>query len=414
MAALPNNGGTIHVGPGVWTFGNVVLPNFPKVVNVECAGHGQTIFTPNAANTPLFISGSGSGVISRNEIGGFTVLAHPSGSTGTALELSGARNTRWWDIEYQSNGTGNYASLFHLASSPRACYGNVIDRPRVESQSGPTTIILFDNGGTSNSAYNCNIARIIDPWFYGNTGITTCIDARRSANVSIIGGEFEANAGATGIIPGQNCTIMQNWLEALGGSPANSLAIVPQSGADGSSNDVTVIGNYLSGGNLTIPSGISSWKFVGNSGAWVLVDNANCAIIERGNSFQFNVPDGIFTLKNLAAGANQWDFITSATGSSLTSPGAWMLRNSTTGKRAIIAYGNAPDLSLQLLVGGPALGLPAPVTTATAGFPYIPVMAGAPTGVPTVETGYSPIVFDSTNLKLWVYTGSAWKGVVLS
>lgn len=56
----------------------------------------------------------------------------------------------------------------------------------------------------------------------------------------------------------------------------------------------------------------------------------------------------------------------------------------------------------------------APATTATDGFPYIPVMAGTPTGVPTAKTGYVPIVFDSTGLKLWVYIGGSWKGVVVA
>ena len=62
------------------------------------------------------------------------------------------------------------------------------------------------------------------------------------------------------------------------------------------------------------------------------------------------------------------------------------------------------------------LGAGAPATTATTGFPYIPTVAGAPTGTPTAETGYAPIVFDTTNIKLWVYdpVASAWKGVVLA
>jgi hypothetical protein len=59
------------------------------------------------------------------------------------------------------------------------------------------------------------------------------------------------------------------------------------------------------------------------------------------------------------------------------------------------------------------LGASAPATTATEGFPYMPSVAGAPTGVPSAQTGYSPFVYDTTNNKLWVYNG-AWRGTVLA
>jgi hypothetical protein len=50
-------------------------------------------------------------------------------------------------------------------------------------------------------------------------------------------------------------------------------------------------------------------------------------------------------------------------------------------------------------------------TTATGGFTCIPTCAGTPTGTPaSIPTGTVPMVFDTTNLKLYVYTGGAWKG----
>jgi hypothetical protein len=49
-------------------------------------------------------------------------------------------------------------------------------------------------------------------------------------------------------------------------------------------------------------------------------------------------------------------------------------------------------------------------TTATDGFLYVPTCAGAPTGTPTAETGMAPIVYDSTNNRLYIYDGS-WLGV---
>jgi hypothetical protein len=47
-------------------------------------------------------------------------------------------------------------------------------------------------------------------------------------------------------------------------------------------------------------------------------------------------------------------------------------------------------------------------TNATTGFLYITACAGVPTGTPTTYTGRVPIVADSTNNKLYIYSGGAW------
>ena len=53
-------------------------------------------------------------------------------------------------------------------------------------------------------------------------------------------------------------------------------------------------------------------------------------------------------------------------------------------------------------------------TNATDGFLQIPTCAGTPTGTPQFYgNGTVPIVFDSTNNKIYIYTGS-WKGVAVA
>lgn len=51
-------------------------------------------------------------------------------------------------------------------------------------------------------------------------------------------------------------------------------------------------------------------------------------------------------------------------------------------------------------------------TTATNGFIYLPTCAGTPTGVPTAYTGRSPMVYDTSANKIWVYNGS-WRGILV-
>lgn len=59
--------------------------------------------------------------------------------------------------------------------------------------------------------------------------------------------------------------------------------------------------------------------------------------------------------------------------------------------------------SKSVVVGSSALA-----TNATDGFLYVPSCAGVPTGTPTAQTGTIPIVVDSTNNKMYIYSGGAW------
>lgn len=58
-------------------------------------------------------------------------------------------------------------------------------------------------------------------------------------------------------------------------------------------------------------------------------------------------------------------------------------------------------------------GSAALATNATDGFTYIESCAGTPTGTPTAFTGRVPLVYDTTNNKLYAYNG-AWKSVTLA
>jgi len=56
-----------------------------------------------------------------------------------------------------------------------------------------------------------------------------------------------------------------------------------------------------------------------------------------------------------------------------------------------------------------ALGAGAVATNSTSGFVYVSTCAGAPTGVPESYTGRAPIVIDTTNNKLYFYSGGVWR-----
>jgi hypothetical protein len=63
------------------------------------------------------------------------------------------------------------------------------------------------------------------------------------------------------------------------------------------------------------------------------------------------------------------------------------------------------DSSGNIIAGASA----ALATNATNGFLYVPTCAGTPTGTPTAVTGMAPIVVNTTNNKLYFYSGGAWR-----
>jgi len=58
-----------------------------------------------------------------------------------------------------------------------------------------------------------------------------------------------------------------------------------------------------------------------------------------------------------------------------------------------------------IVAGGSA----ALATSATNGFLYVPTCAGTPVGTPTAITGMAPVVVDTTNNKLYFYSGGVWR-----
>lgn len=70
-------------------------------------------------------------------------------------------------------------------------------------------------------------------------------------------------------------------------------------------------------------------------------------------------------------------------------------------RAAFEIYGNG-----SVVVGNQNAAL---ATTVTDGFFYIPSCAGVPTGVPTAVAGSVPMIYDTTNLRLYIYAGGAWR-----
>lgn len=85
-----------------------------------------------------------------------------------------------------------------------------------------------------------------------------------------------------------------------------------------------------------------------------------------------------------------------------------------TANASVLVLGSNATQAMKITTAQSVLiGHTAIATTATDGFAYITSTAGAPTGVPTTQSGFAAIHYDTTNHKFWVYD-AGWKGVVVA
>jgi hypothetical protein len=86
----------------------------------------------------------------------------------------------------------------------------------------------------------------------------------------------------------------------------------------------------------------------------------------------------------------------------------WFIDNERNG--GLLKFSRGASLYLTMdNVGNIIQGSGAIATNATDGFLYVPGCAGTPTGTPTAYTGRVPIVVNTTNNKLYFYSGGQWR-----
>lgn len=159
-------------------------------------------------------------------------------------------------------------------------------------------------------------------------------------------------------------------------------------------------------GSTGYPGGGAVWSTSANSYIYALGASNGLNIIQPESSFI-----GFLTGGTLAA--NERMRITSggSIGIGTTSPTSTLHvvgSNDLSGTYAA-KIGGATTTGLQVSnIGSVIIGSAAIATTATDGFLYVPTCAGTPTGTPTAFGSTAPIVIDSTNNKMYIYSGGAW------
>lgn len=108
----------------------------------------------------------------------------------------------------------------------------------------------------------------------------------------------------------------------------------------------------------------------------------------------------------ITAGAN----VTAITTSAALYVPTKSLTATTTGVGLLIEAptGATNNLAAKFTGGSVVMSGAALATTATSGYVYLTTCAGVPTGVPDVMTGTAAVQIDSTNNKMYIYSGGAW------
>lgn len=227
-----------------------------------------------------------------------------------------------------------------------------------------------------------------------------------------------SEAATYGIDCGSRLTVIGCWVQATthlystkaGGYPITSIGCYHLNGASAEQDDVSGMVDLGTPEDLGVynkcdikSAGKSArFRFATSAARGVQVGSGDVSIWESGGSMRVSAAARPLEVDRLTAGAVSL-FAMRQNGSAIGGFGVDGSGQITALGSGFSAAAAAWDNSQNFQAGAGALG-----TTATDGFLYIPSCAGVPTGTPTTKTGFVPIVADSTNNKLYIYSGGSW------
>lgn len=162
-------------------------------------------------------------------------------------------------------------------------------------------------------------------------------------------------------------------------------------------------------------SDINSFKFVESDGTIdALWQHYNNATTKNESLLKLNALTGlasIFELNAAAPSTKQGQISLHTNSGTLDAYIQLTTTSSSTSRFYLLNDSLAIKFQVDLVLDNVVCNSAAIATNATDGFLYIATCAGTPTGTPTTYTGRAPLVIDSTNNKLYIYSGGAWVAV---
>lgn len=415
--ASPVLSGTVTGSP---TFsGALVMTGTPRLVNFNI-GADSDIYVYESATNTLTVRAGGSGTETFLTIG-------PS----NVLQLGGVAIPTISSSDTLSNKTLSSPTLSGtVAGSPTFSGGVTFSRGTnhevvVFNQTNPATYNLdvqWQDNGAVRWLQSVRTNSNDDFWFYNAARASADISISAASGVVAMANGATGQSGAaiptisssdtlsnktlssptlSGTISGNNITFTGPAIKIGDGTDTVAMTgtspLLRVQGASFSTG-ITVRrdGNAEVGIQAAGTGNIGTWtahnvQFMRNGSAIGGFD-ANAIFVGQVNNPRFYLYNNAGTASTLTLGADSADTFL---GSFTNAPFA-------------IYTDSAKRVSVPA-AGGMVVGTAAIATNATDGFLYVPTCAGTPTGTPTTQTGTAPIVIDTTNNKLYFYSGGAWR-----
>lgn len=287
---------------------------------------------------------------------GYVRIQQPGGVAGTnEVQFSwGTLNTLSGTIIKDMGGAGPNGTILHVGSDGAYCGVNSFSHS-LHNNATPSQVRVYADGSPGEVI-------VVSGGYYAWTGSTTSALAATDSAISRLAAASLALGNGTS------------------GDKTGGLTLTTVTGPGAAGLTVT-----NASGNLTVSTTTSGTLAATSAGALNLTSAAASTWSVTSGGLTINSTSANLTVKTTTSGSIQFQ---------------------PNGLNQVLLDVNS---NVVLYNVGAALA-----TTATNGFVYIPNCAGAPTGVPaTLPTGATPMVYDTTNHKIWFYD-AGWKGVAVA
>jgi hypothetical protein len=406
-------------------FSNATIANRLAFQSSTVNGNTNVYFIPNGTATTAGITYFNSSNISNSSYGSVTITSSSMTinstylGTGTYLPITfntgGSEQVRIGATTGTDLGTVGigYSTLTGVGVNGLAVAGNVgigTASPTQKLDVNGLGRMRFVSG--SGAGFNLDTTGNASRFFVGTDPSAEAwriYDSVGGANRIYL--DTSGNVGIGTSSPGYKLDVGDGTglqvIRANGGSSGTATGSAVYFGQGGSNN--LAIGNY----SAIIGGAYDSTGYIYNTGAFGIKiaggTGYNMYIDTSGNvGIGTASPSARLQIKGAAGGATSFKLENSDASRIYGITNG--LSTSTDGLFTIFDYtASAPRFNIDSSGNVIAGGFVALATTATNGFLYVPTCAGTPTGTPTTVTGMAPIVVNTTNNKLYFYSGGAWR-----
>lgn len=398
----PQTANQIFAGP---SSGAAATPTFRAMVVADLPGSTGTGSTVVLSTSPTLVTPI-LGVATATSINKVSITAPATSATITIAD------TKTLTVSNSLTFTGTDGSSVNFGAGGTVLYAN------------QTITLSGDVTGSGTTAITTTVAKIAGTTVSGTTGTTNVVFSASptivTPTIATLPATTTINTGSTAALVFQTNGVTQaqvvNTASAVNyltftGNVTNGQPIISVGGSD--TNITLQINskgtggiNFTTGGSsgyrqVTIENITSAANWVGISGN--ATGNAPY-IVARGGDTNADFIVG-------SRGTGSIKFITN----SLSTEQVRVTHTAGANRYITLTGANSANPTISVSAGSLLLGSgSALATNATDGFVMIPSCAGAPTGAPNnAGAGAIPMVYDTTNNKIWFYNGS-WRGVAVT